>query len=667
MSVKPSISARTHSQSSWASVSAKENPQLSSCGSWRLEREIGHGAYGVVYLAFSPDGEPAAVKVCRRDAVDPERYSRELRGAKLYCAVPQKEGLVRMRAFAETEWGFYAVMDLADDEFGRIEVPIESYRPKTLASVIKGEKALPLKECVNLAIFLARGLAALQRHHLLHRDIKPANVLYVCGRPVLSDPGLVVDESEAASFVGTPGYVPPEKFTDAASDVYSLGLTLKAASFGRQIEDIDKGPAAEADTGAKYFPAWWRILNKATDPTPSRRYQSAKALLKEIEGLRRKMKFTSIVESRIAKVALVLVLLGVAAVLVANVVAGRRAEDEIARRDAENKALKDGLSRQSEESRSLRDNFARQLDENKALRADLAKQSEMSKALKDDLDKQSEVSKTLKEDLSRQSEESQALRDDFIKQLDENKTLRADLAKQSEMSKALKDDLVKQSEVSKALKEDLSRQSEESQALRDDFLVQLAENKMLRANLAKQSEENKKLNYNLARQAAEIKSLKQDVAKRPVDSKALTDKEVESVKKFQAEMEAAKKNAEIAAAWNSASMRFGNYGGVVNSMIDYWSVSQLTYVGNNPNLRAAKKEFSEIANKSSEHASRFRELKKTAEEKSRKGLDITEETEVVKAIAADEDALKKRVLEIMRSIYGKDWQPSPVEKHNFGL
>ena len=635
----------------------KENPQLPSCGSWRLKREIGHGAYGVVYLAFSPDGEPAAVKVCRRDAVDPERYSRELRGAKLYCAVPQKEGLVRMRAFAETEWGFYAVMDLADDEFGRIEVPLESYRPKTLASVIKGEKALPLRDCVNLAISLSRGLAALQRHHLLHRDVKPANVLYVCGRPVLSDPGLVVDESEAASFVGTPGYVPPEKFTDAASDVYSLGLTLKAASFGRQIEDIDKGPAAEADTGAKYFPAWWRILNKATDPTPSRRYQSAKALLKELEGLRRKMKFASIVESRIAKVALVLVLLGVAAVLVANVVAGRRAEDEIARRDAENKALKDGLSRQSEESRSLRDNFARQLDENKALRADLAKQSEMSK--------------TLKEDLSRQSEESQALRDDFIKQLDENKTLRADLAKQSEMSKALKDDLVKQSEVSKALKDDLSRQSEESQALRDDFLVQLAENKMLRANLAKQSEENKKLNYNLARQAAEIKSLKQDVAKRPVDSKALTDKEVESVKKFQAELDAAKKKSEIAAAWNSASMRFGNYGGVVNSMIDYWSITQLTYVGNNPSLIAAKKEakkeFSEIEKKSREHASRFKELKKTAEEKSRKGLDITEETEAVKAIAADEDALKKRVLEIMRSIYGKDWQPSPMEKHNFGL
>ena len=332
--------------------------QLPSCGSWRLEREIGHGAYGVVYLAFSPDGEPAAVKVCRRDAVDPERYSRELRGAKLYCAVPQKEGLVRMRAFAETEWGFYAVMDLADDEFGRIEVPIESYRPKTLASVIKGEKALPLKECVNLAIFLARGLAALQLHHLLHRDIKPANVLYVCGRPVLSDPGLVVDESEAASFVGTPGYVPPEKFTDAASDVYSLGLTLKAASFGRQIEDIDKGPAAEADTSAAQFSAWWRILNKATDPTPSRRYQSAKALLKDLESLRRKIALASIVGSRAAKIAALLVALGIVSAIVFAVVASRQATKEISSLSKENKA---GMAAIYE--RAFRENFGGILSE----------------------------------------------------------------------------------------------------------------------------------------------------------------------------------------------------------------------------------------------------------------------------------------------------------------
>lgn len=59
----------------------------------------------------------AAVKVCRREAVGDERYERELRGAKLYRVIPPQEGLVRMRELVETEWGFYTVMDLADDEF----------------------------------------------------------------------------------------------------------------------------------------------------------------------------------------------------------------------------------------------------------------------------------------------------------------------------------------------------------------------------------------------------------------------------------------------------------------------------------------------------------------------------------------------------------------------
>lgn len=267
------------------------------CGDWRLEREIGQGAYGVVYLAVGQGGERAAVKVCRRDAAGDERYERELRGAKLYRAIPQQEGLVRMRELVETEWGFYTVMDLADDEFDGPLEAASSYRPKTLARVIEGEKALPLKECVKLGIALAGGLATLQRHHLLHRDIKPGNVIYIGGKPVLSDPGLLVDESDATSLVGTPGYVPPENFTAAAGDIYSLGLTLKAASFGRKLEDLDKGPALEADTSAPLFPAWWRILNKATDPTPSRRYQSAKALIKDLKSLRRRMSMALVTHS----------------------------------------------------------------------------------------------------------------------------------------------------------------------------------------------------------------------------------------------------------------------------------------------------------------------------------------------------------------------------------
>ena len=268
---------------------AEETATGVDCGDWRLVCEIGRGAYGVVYAATNGKGERAAVKVCRRDDIGEECYDRELRGVKLYRSIPPQDELVHMRELVEKPWGFYTVMDLADDEFGEESSEEASYRPKTLAKVIDGEKALPLKECVTLGISLAKGLVALQRHHLLHRDIKPGNVIYIKGRPVLSDPGLVVEGSEAVSQVGTPSYTPPEGFTNDTGDIYSLGQTLKAASFGRRIEDLNKGPAIEADTGARFFPLWWHILNKATDEDHSRRYQSAKALLRDLIVLRVKM------------------------------------------------------------------------------------------------------------------------------------------------------------------------------------------------------------------------------------------------------------------------------------------------------------------------------------------------------------------------------------------
>ena len=267
--------------------------RVEKCGTWTLRQEIGRGAAGVVYLATNAEGRFAAVKVCFREELGDVRYERELRGAKLFKQIPSGEGLVRVLEFGDCSWGFFTVMELADDEFGAHPDAIAGYRPKTLSSVIAGEKALSVKESLKLGLALAKGLETLQRHHLLHRDIKPGNVIYVGGRPVLSDPGLIIEESEAVSLVGTPGYVPPERFTAAASDIYSLGLTLKAASFGRQVEELDKGPAMETDTGAVCFPAWWRILNKATDPVASRRYQSAKALLKDLQMLRLRMRFAA--------------------------------------------------------------------------------------------------------------------------------------------------------------------------------------------------------------------------------------------------------------------------------------------------------------------------------------------------------------------------------------
>lgn len=465
------------------------------CGEWRLEREIGQGAYGVVYLAIGSGGERAAVKVCRRDDIGEERYERELRGAKLYRAIPPQEGLVRMRELVETEWGFFTVMDLADDEFasgsaassGRAASPFAAasgvYRPKTLARVIEGEKALPLKECVSLALSLAKGLATLQRHHLLHRDIKPANVLYVKGRPVLSDPGLIVEESDAASLVGTPGYVPPERFTEAASDIYSLGLTLKAASFGRQVEELDKGPSMEADTGAALFPAWWRILNKATDPTPSRRYQSAKALIKDLKALRLRTEIASKFGSRATMVIVFAAAITVVAFIGYLVVSNDRMSDEVSKQKKE-------IAWQRSEASVRRAEFDRQTKEMSAQREQIDRQSRNMTTLREQIDRQNKEMSAHQKQIDRQSKEISSYREEIACQQE----------KISSQSKEIGDKL---DEITRQ-RDEIARQQETIKRQSKEIVGKIGEIERQREEIARQRGVIDQRAQEVARQAKEI-------------------------------------------------------------------------------------------------------------------------------------------------------------------
>ena len=261
-------------------------------GPYRPVREIGRGAHGSVFLADAPGGGRVALKVCCRPD-DPARmteWDREKRGWALFARLPAAPGLVRIQRAGETDGGaaFWVAMELADPEpGGSADVP-DSYRPLTLASVAAAEVALPLDRCLAIGERLASALEHLQRHHLLHRDVKPGNVLFVRGAPVLADAGLVVDDREAASLVGTPGYEPPEHHGAPQGDVFSLGRTLWRIGTGRTPEEAGFAPCAEADTADPDFWRFLAIVGKATSPVPERRYRSAKALRKELSGLRRR-------------------------------------------------------------------------------------------------------------------------------------------------------------------------------------------------------------------------------------------------------------------------------------------------------------------------------------------------------------------------------------------
>ena len=605
------------------------------CGPWKCMYEIGHGAYGTVYLAERRDGERVAVKLCRRDAVGDERYARELRGAKLYKAIPHHDGLVQMRELVETEWGFYAVMDLADDEFDRSNAPPESYRPKTLAKVIEGEKALPLKECVKLGIALAGGLAALQRHHLLHRDIKPGNVIYVGGKPVLSDPGLVVEETEAASLVGTPGYVPPEKFTDAASDIYSLGLTLKAASFGRTLEDLGKGPAIEADTGAALFPAWWRILNKATDPTPSHRYQSAKALVKDLKALRLKMAVTSKLGSRIAQAAVLAASIAVAAFVGVIVVNNGQMSKEVADQ-------KNDIARQIKEVADQRAEIERQNREMTAQREQIERQNEKMSAQQKEFDRQSEAIAVQREQLERRSNEIASHREEIARQEATIKSQSKEIAGKADEIARQRDEIVKQRKEMDKRAQEVDRQAKE-------IADQVKEMALQRELMAMQQNEIDKKSQELAKQAKEISG---QIEARSIltGNEANLVNELHSLRRFKSDIEANIEESKRHSQWGALIFHFGGqadlYKMEVEREIERVSATNET---KGVELRSLLDAIMSLDKKNDERNKEISSLQEIAREKRKRGL--SDEKEFEKA-----SGLKKEIKgaeDEMRSIFNK--------------
>src|SRR5207253_9520827 len=95
-----------------------------------------------------------------------------------------------------------------------------SYTPRTLSTELARRGRLAVNECIEIGLRLASALEHLHGHKLVHRDVKPANIIFVGGVPKLADIGLVAEVSEARSYVGTEGYIPPEGPGTVQADIY---------------------------------------------------------------------------------------------------------------------------------------------------------------------------------------------------------------------------------------------------------------------------------------------------------------------------------------------------------------------------------------------------------------------------------------------------------------
>ena len=292
-----------------------------------LLRPIGHGSYGEVWLARNVMGTYRAVKVVYRDTFDSARpFEREFSGIQKFEPVSRlHDGLVDILQVGRNDAAgyFYYVMELADDSSAECGVrsaesserpsisiansalrTSHSYVPRTLADELERRSRLPFAECLPLFLSLASALGHLHQHGLIHRDIKPSNIIFVNGVAKLADIGLVAEQGQSDSYVGTEGYIPPEGPGTRQADIYSLGKLFYEIATGSDRTKFPTLPVELQDLAAsKNLLELNAVFVKACASNLRDRYQSAEEMHADLALLQsgRSVKRLRVVERRLVQ------------------------------------------------------------------------------------------------------------------------------------------------------------------------------------------------------------------------------------------------------------------------------------------------------------------------------------------------------------------------------
>lgn len=171
----------------------------------------------------------------------------------------------------------------------------------TLKSYILKKGHLGVKETIGIAIQVAQGIATAHDQHIVHRDIKPQNMIISRdGKVKVADFGIaraVSSQTISTNAVGSVHYISPEQakggYSDARSDLYSLGITMYEMVTGRvpfdgettvaiALAHLDTPVRPPGDLNREVTPSLERIILKCTAKMPRQRYQDAYELIADL-------------------------------------------------------------------------------------------------------------------------------------------------------------------------------------------------------------------------------------------------------------------------------------------------------------------------------------------------------------------------------------------------
>ncbi|MFE4526026.1 serine/threonine-protein kinase [Streptomyces anulatus] len=244
-------------------------------GGYAVERELGAGGMGTVYLARSRGGRAVAVKVARPElAGDPhfrERFRAEV-------------------AAARSVGGFHTAPVVDADPAAAAPWLATAYIPgPTLSALLEAEGPMDEDRLRRLGAALAEALAAIHGCGLVHRDLKPGNIIMAPDGPRVLDFGIAralesTRLTATGTAFGTPGFLAPEQAqgqeVDGAADVFALGAVLVAAAggsafgagtpIGMMYRSVHEAPdLAAVPEGLRPVLAACLAKNPAERPTPT--------------------------------------------------------------------------------------------------------------------------------------------------------------------------------------------------------------------------------------------------------------------------------------------------------------------------------------------------------------------------------------------------------------